>query len=112
MDDAWYDRMMPVFLEEAEGCLRAMDEAIAVITRDSTNATARMSLARAAHTIKGNAGALGIRQMAQDAQRIEIWAMLPATSLTAAMLAGLATAIESIRAALNEIRLDVSLGAA
>ena len=112
MDDAWYERMMPVFLDEADGCLRTMDEAIEVITRDSTDANARMALARAAHTIKGNAAALGIRQMSQDAQRIEIWAMLPATSLTVGMLAGLMTACESIRVALGEIRADASLGAA
>ena len=112
MDEAWYDRMLPLFLSEADACLCTMEQSVSILSVDSADPLARVALARAAHTIKGNAAALGLRQMTQEAQRIEIWAMLPATTLTDAMLEGLEIACRTIRVMLQEIGADIPLGSA
>ena len=112
MDEAWYDRMMPLFVREAEACLTTMERAIETLAADSSDSTARIELGRAAHTIKGNAAALGIRTMTQVAQRLEIWAMLPATTLTDAMVAGLEAGIADLRTMVREVSTDIPVGLA
>src|SRR3954465_15324509 len=107
MDEAWYDRMMPLFVLETEGCLTTMERSIVTLAADSADAAARIELGRAAHTIKGNAAALGMRSMTQVGQRLQISAMLPATTLTGAMVSGLDSGIADLRAMVREVSADL-----
>ena len=66
-----YRRMLPLFVEEAERKLEAMYDAIATLAIAPGDAEARSAIARAIHTIKGNAAMLGLCAIAATAERVE-----------------------------------------
>ena len=72
MNHDTYVRMLPVFVHETEECLYDMDEAILALSRNPADAIARQRLSRAAHTVAGNAAAIGYHAMLPDAQSIEL----------------------------------------
>ena len=103
MDESTYRRMLPVFLVEAGQRLDDMDRAILTLAREPESMAARETLARAAHTIKGNSAALGLKQMTLEAQRLELWALLPAVDPSPAILSGLNEGRTALRALLAEV---------
>ena len=103
MDEQTYRRMLPVFVLETRQRLDDMDHAILALAREPGDTRARSVLLTAAHTIKGNASAMGLKWMTLEAQRIELWATLPSGGLTRGMLAGLNDARTALRAQLAEV---------
>ena len=95
-------RRLPVFLVEAGQRLDDMDLAILRLAREPDNAEARSELARTAHTLKDDSAALGLRQLTQEAQRLELWALAPVTP-SAATLSRLNEARSALRALLDEL---------
>src|SRR5689334_19614459 len=106
MDEALFRRMLPVFLAEAEECAAAMEQAIDRLAADAFDREARNAMARAAHTIRGNADALGLRVMTDQAHRLERWALLPPTESPDWMIAELRRACGGVRGMLEQIGAD------
>lgn len=109
MDPELYHRLFPVFIAEALQNLDAMDEGLLQLDRNPGDADAIGRIARAAHTIKGNAAALGMRQMVVEAQRIEWWALDAPPTRAAASLASLHGARRELRRLIDEVSDDVGL---
>lgn len=103
MDEPTWRRLLPVFLFEAGQRLDDMDRAILTLAREPGNTAAREALALAAHTIKGNSAALGLTQMTLEAQRLELWALLPSVDPSPAILAGLNEGRTALRSLLGEL---------
>lgn len=103
MDEPLYRRMLPVFLAEADEQLAILDHAIDLIAADAFARGARDDMMRAAHTIRGNAAALGLKVMMEQAARLESWALLPPLEAPEWMIAELRRACASLRAMLGEI---------
>lgn len=110
MDDAMYQRMLPVFVTEAEHKLDEVDEAILSLAKNGEDADARQLVALAAHTIRGNAATLGLRQMVIEAQHLELWATAPVrTGANASTLAHLHETRAVLRRLLDEVANDAPL---
>jgi len=109
VDDALYRRMLPVFVAETAQLLDALDHALLALGVNPYHAAARAELVRAAHTIRGNAEALSLRQITLEAQRIELWATLNTPGLTAGMLNDLHDARTALRTLLGEVARDAAV---
>jgi len=110
MDDAMYQRMLPVFVTEAEHKLDEIDEAILTLARNTEDPAPRSRVAIAAHTIRGNASALGLRQMMIEAQHLELWATAPIrTGANGSTLAHLHETRAELRRLLDEIATDAPM---
>lgn len=66
-----YQRMLPVFLDEAEAKLGDVRDAIVTLASNPAAPGARQKLARATHTLRGNAGMLGLRAVVDACVRLE-----------------------------------------
>ena len=66
-----FARLLPVFLMEAEQRLEEMDDALGALAKDPVDAAACLRLARALHTIKGNAAMMGLEPLADAAHAAE-----------------------------------------
>jgi chemosensory pili system protein ChpA (sensor histidine kinase/response regulator) len=101
-----YRRMLPVFVQEAEQKLDALYDAIAILALTPLDAEARRAVARAVHTIKGNAAMLGLAAIADTAERIESrWPIAggaPTTQALAELHAGRCALRDLIREAAND----------
>ena len=106
MDEDLYHKLLPVFIAEAARKLDDIDTAILDLQRVPGDAGALANLGRAAHTIKGNAAALGMRGMVVEAQRIEWWAMDAPPSLSRVAVATLNNARGELRRLLDEVTAD------
>ncbi len=62
---------LDVFLQEADENLRLLDEDVIKLERDQSSPDLMQEIFRAAHTLKGSAGMLGYRQMAELAHAME-----------------------------------------
>ena len=62
---------LQVFMQEADEQLQLLDEDLVKLERDSGNTSLLQEIFRAAHTIKGSAGMLGFRPMADVAHVME-----------------------------------------
>ncbi|MDQ3253463.1 MAG: Hpt domain-containing protein, partial [Acidobacteriota bacterium] len=71
-DDAPIDpEMLEVFAEEAEDHLRTMSVGLAALDRNQADREALQEVRRSTHTLKGAAGVVGFRTLAQLAHRME-----------------------------------------
>lgn len=107
MNDALYARLLPVFVSEAEHKLDVMDQALTRLTSDEADTGTWRELGRAAHTIKGNAAMLGLRELMTEADRVESWAA-HAPHLSPGFLAALHDARMTMRRLLDEIANDAA----
>ncbi|MDQ7800693.1 MAG: chemotaxis protein CheA [Armatimonadota bacterium] len=64
-------RLLPVFLSEADEHLQALEEGVLQLERQGPNPELVAGLFRSAHTLKGSAGALGFQRMAELAHALE-----------------------------------------
>ena len=107
MDDAMYQRLLPVFVTEAERQLDEIGDAILVLARDSRAEAPRTQLAHAAHAIRGKAASLGLRQIVIEARHLEQCAARPAQGgFSPSALARLHEARAELRQLLAEISTD------
>lgn len=106
MTEELYERMLPIFLAEATHHLKEIDAAILLLAQHPDHEDARAVLGRSAHTIKGNAAALGMREMVLEAQRLEWWAADEQMHRTPAGLAALHDARRALRRLLDEMASD------
>jgi chemotaxis protein histidine kinase CheA len=106
MTDELYERMLPIFLAEATHHINAIDAAILLLAQNPDHEDARASLGRSAHTIKGNAAALGMREMVMESQRLEWWAADATMHRTPAGLAALHDARRALRRLLDDMATD------
>jgi chemotaxis protein histidine kinase CheA len=86
-----YLHFLPVFLGEAETCLTNLREALDQLEMDNDLATAWHAAARAAHTLKGNAAMMELRDVSDAAFAAELLAeagaQAPAPGTVALLLA-------------------------
>lgn len=101
-----YERLLPVFIAEATHHLGEIDAAILLLAHAPGHEDARAILGRSAHTIKGNAASLGMREIVIEAQRLEWWAMDEKMHRTPAGLAALHDARRALRRLLDEVASD------
>lgn len=101
-----YRRMLPVFVAEAEQKLDAMYDAIATLAIVPEDAEARRAVARAVHTIKGNAAMLGLAAIADTAERAESRWPIAAGAPTTQALAELHAARCALRDLVREAAAD------
>lgn len=64
-------KLLPTFLAEADEHLQALEEGVLRLEREGVEADLVRDLFRRAHTLKGSAGALGFRRMAELTHRME-----------------------------------------
>lgn len=64
-------RLLPVFLSEADEHLQALEEGVLQLERQGPNPELVAGLFRSAHTLKGSAGTLGFQRMAELAHALE-----------------------------------------
>ena len=109
MTSAVYRRLLPVFIAEAEERLDAMFGAIGTLATAPDDAEARRVLARAVHTIKGNAAALGLAGIVGTAEDMERrWPILGGAPSTASF-AELYARQSMLRTLVREVASDLSL---
>ncbi len=65
------DRLLPVYLQEADEQIQALEEGVLALERSGPQADLVASLFRSAHTLKGSAGALGLRRTAELTHALE-----------------------------------------
>jgi two-component system chemotaxis sensor kinase CheA len=65
------DRLLPVFLSEADEHLQALEEGVLALERSGPEPDLVAALFRSAHTLKGSAGALGFRRTAELTHAME-----------------------------------------
>lgn len=63
--------LLDVFAEEAESLLKNMEDSLLLLADDPNNSEALWEIRRNAHTFKGSAGIVGLKQLSQLAHRIE-----------------------------------------
>ena len=100
MDDITYRRMLPLFLDEARRQLETMDAALLELAISPGDGAARVLLQRAAHTLSGNAAAMELGELANDARSIEELSIVPLSPVTLAIVHG---ARAAIRRSLGEL---------
>jgi chemotaxis protein histidine kinase CheA len=105
-------RLLPVFITEAGQCLDEIDEAVLALSKDLRDGAAREQLARAAHTIKGNAAALGLRSIVIEAQLLESWSRSAPNDRAAGMPAALHGARTALRSMITQMSSDSRNGTA
>ena len=105
MDDAMYQRLLPVFVTEVEQKLGEIGQAILDLAKNGDDEEARSRVARAAHTIRGNAATLGLRQMVIEAQHLELWST---SSVRQGMSSSTLSRLDETRAALRQLLDDVT----
>jgi chemotaxis protein histidine kinase CheA len=69
---AAYPHLLGVFLDEARDQMEKLDVALAMLARDADDAGAWDAACRAAHTLKGNAGAMEFSEMHDVALAAEL----------------------------------------
>jgi chemosensory pili system protein ChpA (sensor histidine kinase/response regulator) len=70
-DEPLDDELLAVFREEAEDIFRVIDASLNQLEEDTGNREALQEIRRAAHTLKGAAGAVGLRPVTHLAHRME-----------------------------------------
>lgn len=65
------DDLLEIFAEEAEELLENIDNGLEKLVEDSQNSEALWEVRRNAHTFKGSAGIVGLRQLSEIAHHIE-----------------------------------------
>lgn len=104
-----YRRMLPLFIDEAETKLRVIYDAITALALGPSNERARQDLARAVHTIKGNAAMLGLGAIVDACERMERgWPIAQARQSTA-QLAALHAGRCELRELISEVAGDLHL---
>lgn len=101
-----YVKLLPIYMSECEECLHELDEAILQLARNPADAMARERASRAAHTIAGNAAAVGHTPMIPDAQAIEL---ICASSGFAGISPGMMRALMNARTALRRHLYDTPI---
>src|SRR5579859_618564 len=71
MDFDLDDDERPIFLAESDEQLQLLDEGFVRLEREANNPELLQTIFRAAHTLKGSAGAIGHRRMAEVTHRLE-----------------------------------------
>lgn len=71
MQQLFRERLWDVFWDEAREKLDEMQEALTMLAQSSTHQNAAVVLNRGGHTLKGNAGAMGLHPVADLASRVE-----------------------------------------
>ncbi len=107
-----YRRMLPVFVAEAEQRLDTMHEATGMLALAPNDGVARDAIARAVHTIKGNAAMLGLSAIVRAAERLERAWPITAGSHGTAAIADLHAGRCELRALVREVSGDLPLVAA
>lgn len=109
MTEELYARLLPVFLEEADRMTQQMDDAIATLAIAPADDDARRRLARAAHTLKGNAAMLGLSGLVAAARAVEDGWPFAGTATAADGLVSLDFARIRVRAVLTEVEANLAL---
>ena len=107
MDEAVFQRMLPLFLDDALRQMETMDAALLALAVTPADSASRLALQRAAHTLRGNAAALELGELANDADTIEELTIAPPGPIALAVING---SRGNIRRALAELRADVGRG--
>ncbi|MCL6499652.1 MAG: Hpt domain-containing protein, partial [Firmicutes bacterium] len=82
-------RLLPVFLSEADEHLQALEEGALQLERHGPTPELVAGLFRSAHTLKGSAGALGFQRIAKLAHAVEeVLEAFPGTNCGACGLPG------------------------
>ena len=66
-----YSALLRVFLDEADECLATMEQALLALEARPDDEAQVQVLFRMAHTLKGNAGSLGLDEMAELTHAME-----------------------------------------
>jgi len=72
MQQNFRDRLWDVFWDEAREKLDEMETALTMLVPGSSHQDAAVTIGRAGHTLRGNAGAMGLSSIAGLAGRVEL----------------------------------------
>lgn len=107
---AAYPHLLGVFLEEAHDQMAKLDRAIADLACDAEDAGAWDAARRAAHTLKGNAGAMEFTAMHDTALAAELAASSTASGRGRHTLAVLRVSRDTLRRQIAAVSREAAAG--
>jgi chemotaxis protein histidine kinase CheA len=107
MTDEQYRITLPVFLALAKECLHRITDAVTLLSHDASDTEARRQLAFNLHAVRDGATALGLRKLAIEVERIEVWTRAETRAFGPGRLAALHDAVGGLRQVLSEVEQDL-----